>query len=87
MKTIDTAIKEIVAQGVATKSELMMRSRKKEIVRKRWQAWKILTDKGFNQSEIARRFKMNSATVHHGLKEIALVDKLKQIKSKIIKLR
>lgn len=86
MITIDTAINEVVAQGVATYPELMQRTRQVVIVKKRWKAWALLTEKGFNQSEIARRFNMNPATVHHGLKEQKLIQEFEERRAKIIKL-
>jgi len=40
---------------------LTLVSRTRMIVDKRWRAWQILTEKGFNQCEISKRFKMNHA--------------------------
>jgi len=78
---------EMVAQGVATYPELMSRSRKREVVEKRWRAWQILIDKGFNQSQIGRRFNMNHTSVYHGLKELKLIEELKALKNGIVKLK
>lgn len=82
---IDSAIMEAVTQGVATYPEIMQRTQQADIVKKRWQVWAFLIEKGFNKSEIARRFKMNPATVRHGLIELKRIAELDKIKSKIIK--